>query len=110
MLGGDTDPFSSQLTCKVQATDFLALGPIYCFSEVSKNEHVLDPSGLPAPVLHMTHGQTYIPLSLLMMASLNKIRNNNNVKFIKVPKSVMSQTLDHTQFGDEEDLTVHEWW
>ena len=58
----------------------------------------------------MAHGLMYIPLSLLTTASLNKIYNNDNIKFIKVPNSIMNQTLDPAQFGNEEELTIQKWW
>ena len=71
---------------------------------------MLDLTGLPTPSLHMAHGLMYIPLSLLTTASLNKIYNNDNIKFIKVPNSIMNQTLDPAQFGNEEELTIQKWW
>src|SRR5882724_13176934 len=58
----------------------------------------------------MTHGQTYVPLSLLTMSSLNRIHNNYNICFVKVPNGVIKQTLDPTQFSSEVNLSIHEWW
>jgi len=58
----------------------------------------------------MVHGRTYIPLSLLTTSSLNKICNNDGLHLIKVPYSVMKQTLYPVHFSDEDDLSIHEWW
>ena len=77
---------------------------MYQFSEVLQNEHAHDLTGLHTPVLHMAHGQTYIPLLLLTMSSLNKVYNNDNIHFMKVPNGVVKQTLDPTQFGNEDKI------
>jgi len=90
--------------------DYSTLGPVYQFSEVSQNKHVLDQVVLLGPILHMAHSQTYVPLSLLTMSSLNRIHNNNNIHFVKIPNGVMKQTLDPVQFGNEDDLLIHKWW
>ena len=82
-------------------TDYSSLGPVYQFNEVSQNEHVLDPVRLLPPILHMAHSQTYVPLSLLTTSSLNRICNNNNICFIKIPNGVVKQTLNPVQFGNE---------
>jgi len=58
MLSGEGGPFDVPLGHKDRVADYLVLGPVYRFSEVSQNEHVLGP----------------------------------------------------TQFGGEDDLSIHEWW
>jgi len=41
------------------------------------------------------------------MLSLNKVHNNDSLHFIKIPNGVVKQTLDPTQFGNEDDLLIH---
>jgi len=109
-LGKERAPFKALQVQRDTTIDYSTLGPVYQFSEVSQNEHVLDPVRLPGPILHIAHGQTYIPLSLLTTLSLNRIHNNDNIHFVKVPHEVIKQTLDPTQFSSKDNLSIHEWW
>ncbi|KAF8503143.1 hypothetical protein JB92DRAFT_3123482 [Gautieria morchelliformis] len=96
-----TDPsvLSSIINTAPRVVDFQLLGPIFKMEEVAKNPHLLNPQGIPNPILHMAHGKVYIPLSMLISASINWIRNNDSLKFVKVPNSAVQQTLDPALFS-----------
>jgi len=109
-LGKENDSFDVTQSHKDPIVNYSTLGLIYRFNEVSQNEHILNPTRIPLPVLHMAHSQTYIPFSLLTTSSLNRIHNNNNIHFIQEPNGTMRQTLNPAQFSSEDDLSIHEWW
>jgi hypothetical protein len=108
-VANDPNALSTLLGGRNQVIDYHAAGLLYTREELSKNEHTVDPEGIPNSILQMAHGRAYIPLSMLATTALNRIRSNDNLKYIKVPNSVVKQTLDPTQFGSEEALSYDDW-
>ncbi|KAF8581328.1 hypothetical protein K439DRAFT_1619117 [Ramaria rubella] len=108
-IASDPTVLTSILNTKGNIIDYSTLGPIYKLANISKNEHQLDPKGIPNAVLQMAHSEVYIPLLMLTTSSLNRICNNDNIKFVKVPNSIVHQTLNPTQFSSEDSLSSDDW-
>ncbi|KAF8578806.1 hypothetical protein K439DRAFT_1621036 [Ramaria rubella] len=108
-ISKDPTVLTSILNPKSQVINYSTLPLLYTIYKVSKNPHLLNPDDIPNPILQMAQGKVYIPLSMLTTASLNHIRNNDNLKYIKVTNGIICQTLDPLQFGSEEHLTSDNW-
>ena len=94
---------------KTQVVDYQTLGPIYTDEEAIQNAHTVGIRGTLNTILQMAYGKAYIPLSMLTTAALNRIRSNDNLKYVKVPNSAVKQTLNPSQFGSEDDLSSDNW-
>ncbi|KAF8574356.1 hypothetical protein K439DRAFT_1624388 [Ramaria rubella] len=87
--------------------DYHTLPPIFSDSALRK-ELKLHVTSIPASILQMAFNKLYIPLSMLTTSALNRIRNNENLKFQKIPfgDGAGKQSLDESQFPLESSLTV----
>ena len=85
------------------------MGRLYTSEVASWNTHTLGSRGTPNAILQMVYGKAYIPLSMLTAAALNRIRSNHGLKHVKIPNSTVKQTLDPSQFGNEDDLSFELW-
>ncbi|KAF8585568.1 hypothetical protein K439DRAFT_1560998 [Ramaria rubella] len=86
--------------------NFQTLPPSISFEESTSNELELDVMSIPSTILQMAHLRLFIPLSMLTTAILNKICNNDNLKFKKIPfgNGAGKQSLDESQFPPESSL------
>ncbi|KAF8586172.1 hypothetical protein K439DRAFT_1557345 [Ramaria rubella] len=87
--------------------DYHSLPPIFSDSALTK-ELKLHVTSIPASILQMAFNKLYIPLFMLTTSTLNRIRNNENLKFKKIPfgDGAGKQSLDESQFPLESSLTV----
>ena len=92
-----------------RVVDYQTLGHIYTEEQARKNALTLKPQGIPNAILQMVHGRVYIPLSMLTTAALNHVRTNDNLQYVKVPNSIIKQTLNPAQFGAEDDMSTNDW-
>ena len=86
--------------------DFLSLPPLVSHQGNEGNRLEIDVNSIPAIIFQMAYNKLYIPLSLLTTASLDRICNNQNLWFHKVPfgNGVGKQTLDDSSFPTEDTL------
>ena len=67
------------------AINWVALSPAFLNADVKMNDHKLVPTGILDMLHIMICLKLFIPLSMLMTASLSHIRFNDNLKFKKNP-------------------------
>jgi len=65
--------------------------------EARKNEHEMNPSGIPDTLFMMGHLKLFIPISMLTTSSIARIRYNNNLKFKKIPLDVLPGSIHWTR-------------
>jgi len=100
------------------AVNWVALGPTFLDANAKMNDHELVPTGIPDALHMMIHLKLFIPLSMLMMASLSHIHFNDNLKFKNIPfgNAVGKYTLNKAHLHLEDSLTdaeylqVHKHW
>jgi len=89
-----------------------ALGPAFLdVVDTKKNEHELNPKGIPDALQMMIHLKLFIPVSMLTTLSISCIWYNNNLKFKKIPfnYAVGKYALDDAHFPSEESLSDAEY-
>ena len=86
--------------------DFLSLPPLFSHQGNEGNRLEIDVNSILAIIFQMAYNKLYIPLPLLTTASLNRIHNNQNLRFRKVPfgNGIGKQTLDDSLFPTEDTL------
>jgi len=92
---------------KTMPIDYQNLGPIYSVEDLASNKHKLDMTDVPNAILQMAYNKIHVPLSMITSSSLTKIRNNDNLKYRKIPfgNGVGKMSLDETSFPPESSLT-----
>jgi len=75
--------------------------------EAQKNNHELNPLGIPDALHMMIHLKLFIPLFMLTTLLISHIQYNNNLKFKKIPFSYAAgkYALDDAHFPLEESLS-----
>lgn len=97
------------LAPKTQVVDYRTMGRLYTRELASRNTHTLGSKGTPNAILQMAYRKAYIPLSMLTETALTCIHSNDGLKYVKVLNSTVKQTLDPSQFGNEDDLPFEVW-
>jgi len=98
--------------------DWNTVGPTFLDANAHKNEHKLNPTGIPDALRMMMHLKLFIPLSMLTTASLSQICYNDNLKFKKIlfGYGASKYPLDEMHFPledsliDAEYLQAHKHW
>ena len=98
--------------------DSNTVGPTFLDTNTRKNEHKLNPTGIPNALHMMMHLKLFIPLSMLTTASLSRICYNDNLKFKKIlfgyAASKYAQDKMHflleDSLTDVEYLQAHNHW
>jgi len=98
---------SDVASSKTMPIDYQNLGPIYSVEDLASNKHKLDMTDVPNAILQMAYNKIHVPLSMITSSSLTKIRNNDNLKYRKIPfgNGVGKMSLDETSFPPESSLT-----
>ncbi|KAF8588739.1 hypothetical protein K439DRAFT_1613244 [Ramaria rubella] len=88
--------------------DYYSLPLIPPPAAASKNKLKLNVTTIPPSILQMAFNKMYIPLSMLTISALNCIRNNDNLKFKKVPfgNSAGKQSLNESQFPSKSSILL----
>jgi len=91
--------------------DWDMVGPAFHDADVEKNEHELNPSGIPDTLWVMIHLKLFIPLSMLTTVSLMQIQYNDNLNFKKIPFGYTAgkYVLDESHFPPKDSLTNSEY-
>jgi len=81
-------------------------------AEAMKPEYQMNVHSIPKPILQMAYLHLFIPLSLLMTTSLDKIQCNNGLKYHKIPlgNGAGKNSLDVSTFPTEFSLSESEFW
>ena len=79
------------------------LGPAFLDVEAQKNNHELNPLGIPDTLHMIIHLKLFIPLSMLTTLSISHIWYNDNLKFKKIPFSYAAgkYALDNVHIPSE---------
>jgi len=93
------------------AVYWVALSPAFLDADARLNDHELVPTGILDTLCMMMHLKLFIPLSMLMTASLSHIHFNDNLRFKNIPFSNVAgkYTLDKAHFPSEDSLTHTEY-
>jgi len=116
-LAGPNFPAHASALPKL-SMDWNTIGPSVLDINTKKNEHELNPTGIPVALRMMMHLKIFIPLSMLTTALLSQINYNDNIKYKKIPfRHVAGKyALDEAHFppeyflSDAEYLQVHKHW
>jgi len=94
------------LTLKSPMVDYQTLGPLYTAKDLSKNKHQLNMTDMLNAILQMAHNKVYIPLLMLMTATLIKIHSNDNLKYFKIPfgNGIRKQSIDESSFPTDNSF------
>jgi len=91
--------------------DWNVIRPSFQDADAKKNEHDLNPTGIPDALRMMMHLKLFIPLSMLITALLSWLCYNDNLKYKKIlfGYAAGKYALDEAHFPLEESLSNAEY-
>ena len=91
---------------KNQVVNYLVAQPVFRYNEISQNTQEINLMAIPNLMLAISFEKLFLPLSLLTTNTLNRIRANDGLKFVKLTSGneAGKHMLDVSAFPSETTL------